>query len=74
MKSTHITKYTTCKTFKCSPNRFGQVMLTSYGRAHMESGESIEIENPDFKGWKAKGLEMGYISAKLERYPLELVK
>ena len=49
-------------------------MLTSYGRAHMENGESIEIENPDFKGWRVKGLEMGHISDKLERYPLELVK
>ena len=49
-------------------------MLTSYGRAHMENGESIEIENPDFHRWQAKGLEMGYISDKLERHPLELVK
>jgi len=74
MKATHYTRYSTPRTFFCSNNRFGQVRLISYGRANLEDGTSIEIENPDFGLWSKKNQDVGNISDKLERYPLTRIK
>ena len=74
MKATHFTRYTTPRTFSCSENRFGQVQLVSYGRANLENGQSVEIENFDFGAWSMKDMEMGDVSDKLERYPLSRIK
>ena len=70
MKATHYTRYSIPREFLCSKNRFGQVRLISYGRANLEDGKSIEIENPDFGGWSKKNKDVGDVSDKLERYPL----
>jgi hypothetical protein len=70
MKATHYTRYSMPRTFSCSKNRFGQVSLISYGRANLEDGTSLEIENPDFGEWSKKNQDVGDISGKLERYPL----
>jgi len=73
MKATHFTRYNTPRTFSCAQNRFGQVRIISYGRANLEDGTSIEIENPDFGAWSKKNQDMGDISDKLERYPLKRI-
>jgi hypothetical protein len=70
MKATHYTRYSTPRTFSCSKNRFGQVRLISYGRANLEDGTSLEIENSDFGAWSKKDQDLGDIADKLERYPL----
>ena len=72
---THYTKYSSPRRFTCSPNRFGQAALTSYGRANLKDGRSIEIENPDFGRWSEKDNEISEIvlQDKLERYPLQRI-
>jgi len=49
--------------------------LISYGRANLDDGSSLEIENPDFGLWDKRDIEISAnsIEDKFERYPLERI-